>query len=382
MKLLYLTVLLAVLASCNKTPQLKLTVKYPGVKNGVAILKQANEIVLSESFKGGELNISRQLATPGYYSLSIFDNDKPLQPKKTFDLYLETKEYQIEVSPSNLPDYPKITTTSAIQNQLSDYYSFAGQRAKVLDYKIDSLVTYLQSQKAAALPKKERSIIYADTRVIQKKRRELDLEILKTYTEKHPQNTIGAHIMAQQYYFENPKAYNSIFQKFTQDVKDSDDGLKINNKLSTLLGVMTNAKSPDIIGNKPDGQPFNKSAIKNEVTLVEFWLSSHMVSALDHQKMVNGIIISDYDRKRFGILSVSVDTIAAQWNKVIKQDLLTWPQVSDLKGNSSPNVKNWNITKLPTYFLVDKNWRIIKSDIDLMDIDEAVHSYFKKHPNL
>jgi hypothetical protein len=381
MKLLYITVLLVVLASCNQTSQLKLTIKCPGVKNGIVILKQANEIVLSETFKDGELNISRQLATPGYYSLTILDNDKPLQPKRPVDLYLETKEYQIEMPPSDLPDYPKIITKSEIQNQLSDYYSLANQRAKVLDHRIDSLVIYLQSQRSAALPKKQRSIIYADTRAIQKKRRELDLEILSTYTEKHPQNSIGAHIMAQQYYPENPKAYNSIFQKFTQDVKDSDDGLKINNRLSTLLGVMTNAKSPDIIGNKPDGQPFNKSTIKNEVTLVEFWLSSHRVSTLDHQKMVNGIIISEYDRKRFGILSVSADTIATQWNKVIKQDLLNWPQVSDLKGNNSPNVKNWNITRLPTYFLVDKNWRIIKSDIDLMDVDEAVHSYFKKHSN-
>lgn len=380
MKLLYISALLSLLAACNKTSQLQLTIKAPEIKNGVVILKQANEQLLSRVIRDGEMEVERQLVTPGYYTISIIDSDKPLLPKHDFDVYLQNGKYLIETIPGRLQDYPRVTTTVAIQNQLSDYYRYANQRAAALDDQIDAQVGFLKSAKAAALTKQKRAQMYFDTRAIQKKRRELDLDILRAYTEKHPQNIIGAHIMAQQYYPENPNAYYDIFQKFSQGVKTSDDGLRISNKLNTLLGVMEAAIAPNIVGQMPNGRPFNKSQLKNKITLVEFWLSSYRASTLNHQKMVNGIIVSDYDRVKFGIVSVSLDTVASEWKKTIQQDQLKWPQVSDLKGDKSPNVKNWNITKLPTYFLVDKDWHIIKADIDLLDVDETVHRYFKKHP--
>jgi hypothetical protein len=380
MKLLYLACIALLLSACNQTPQLELTVKADGINNGVIILKQANEIVLSQTIKNGEMSITRKLAAPGYYNMTIIDNDKTLKSKTSFDVYLENGKYTFETDGTHPADYPEVKTTSATQSQLSDYYKLAYQKAGALDHRIDSAKTFLESDKAAALPAKQRSTIYADTRVLQKQRRDLDLEILTAYIQKHPDNKIGAHMMAQQVYWENPKAYNSIFQKFSAEEKSSDDGLKISNKLNALLGTMADAKAPDIVGNTPEGLSFNKSTIRNKITLVEFWRSQNNVIIIDHQKMVNGLILTPADRKKFGIVSVSLDTSAEPWKKEIEQDHLKWLQVSDLKGDNSPNVRNWNITKLPTYFLVDRNWKIIKADVPLFELDSEVHEYLKKNP--
>jgi len=378
MKLIYSAVLILFITSCKTQPKIELTVKAPGIRNGVIILKQANEIALSQNIKDGEMAVSLQLAAPGYYSLTILDTDKPLSANQAFDVYLGPDKYLIETDIRHLKNYPKITTGSEIQNQLTDYYHYSDGRTHSLDNRIDSLKTFLESQEAPALPARKRAIIYADTRSFQKKRRELELDILKTYTNNHPQSKIGAHIMAGQYYPENAAAYNEIFQKFRADVKNSDDGLKISNKLRTLLGVMAGATAPDIVGNMPNSIAFSKSEINNKITLIEFWRSSHKVSSFQHVKMLNGIIVSDYDRKKFGIISISLDTSAMEWKRAIKQDGLNWTQVSDLKGDNSPNVSNWNITQLPAFFLVDQNWRIIKSNVDFVDIDSEVHEYLKK----
>jgi hypothetical protein len=380
MKFLYLACIAILLSACNKTPQLELTVKADGIDNGVVIFRQASEDVLTQSIKKGEMSVTRQLAAPGYYNMTIMNNDNAIKSKISFDVYLENGTYTFQTDAAHPADYPKVTTTSATQNQLSDYYQLSYQKAGALDRRIDSAKTFLGSDQAAALPAKQRSEMYADTRVLQKQRRDLDLAILTAYIQKHPDNKIGAHIMAQQAFWENPKEYNSIFQKFSAEEKGSDDGLKISNRLNALIGTMADALAPDIIGNTPEGKPFNKMAVKNRITLVEFWRSQNNVSIIDHQKMVNGLILTPADRKKFGIVSVSLDASAEPWKKEIKQDQLAWLQVSDLKGDASPNTRNWNITKLPTYFLVDSNWKIIKADVPLFEVDTEVHEYLRKNP--
>jgi hypothetical protein len=52
--------------------------------------------------------------------------------------------------------------------------------------------------------------------------------------------------------------------------------------------------------------------------------------------------------------------------------------VADFKGDSSPNVANWQIKTIPAYFLVDGQWHILKANIDLADVDQFVHDYLKK----
>ena len=138
-------------------------------------------------------------------------------------------------------------------------------------------------------------------------------------------------------------------------------------------------EAPDIAGHTPDGKPFDKKSIDNKVTLIEFWRSDSKLSRLNHQKMVRGIILTESDRKDFGMISVSIDTDNNSWINAVKEDHTSWPQVSDLKGDSSPNVNNWSITTLPTYFLVDKQWHIIKPNVAFTDIDTEVHEYLAKH---
>ena len=75
-----------------------------------------------------------------------------------------------------------------------------------------------------------------------------------------------------------------------------------------------------------------------------------------------------------------MDTKADWWRTAIIDDHLTWTQVSDLKGDDSPNAANWSITKIPTYYLVDSRWKIIERDLDMGNLDFEISDYLKKHP--
>ncbi len=62
-------------------------------------------------------------------------------------------------------------------------------------------------------------------------------------------------------------------------------------------------------------------------------------------------------------------------------DKINWIQVSDLKGNDSPNTKNWAITTIPAYYLLDKKGRIIEREIPFASIKDKVDAYLAAHPN-
>ncbi|OOQ57655.1 TlpA family protein disulfide reductase [Mucilaginibacter pedocola] len=378
MKLRYIAPILLVLAACKQTPHLELTIKADGITNGRAILKQAGEQAFNEPLKNGELTKNMQLQAPGYYSLTVIDNNKPITGKIAYDVYLENGNYTIQTNTAKPNAYPTITTTSATQKELSDYYQLQARHTAAIDHKIDSLTKYLESAEVAAMPKDKRAALYESTRAIQKDRRELDLKVLGEYANKHPQGKIGAHIMQQVYYPEYAKEYSTIFQKFPNEVQLSDDGLKIRNKLGSLLSQFSGAGAPEIAGTTADGKSFNKAAISKKIVLVEFWKPENETSQLFHNQLVKGIILTPADREQFEVVSVAITDNVDGWKNIIKNDGKPWQQLSDGKADQSPNVAAWEIKTLPMYFLVSKDWKMIKSNVPFNEIDTEVHDYLKK----
>jgi len=81
------------------------------------------------------------------------------------------------------------------------------------------------------------------------------------------------------------------------------------------------------------------------------------------------------------MVSVSLDIEHGVWANAVSDDKITWTQVCDLKGQDSPNVNNWQISKIPTYYLLDgTNWKIIKGNMLLGDVPDVMEKYLKSKP--
>lgn len=379
MKHHYLIAAVLLITACNQTPKVELTVNVAGANSGTVIIKQNNQELLSQPLKDGKTSISQAFEAPGYFNIMVVDDGKPLRAKNTFEVYLENGSYTVDFNAGSKEPYPAITTTSQTQQQLADYYKTENEIAGALDHTIDSLLTYLDTREAKALSRKAHTALTDKTRGYQIKRRKLEPEVLTAYIAKHPDNVVAAHIMAQQYLEEYPVEYNAVFKKLTEKAKSTDDGQKVTNKLSILTKLLPGSDAPDIAGFTPDGKAFDKRSIKAKVILVEFWKSASQLSEMNHSKMLNGLILSDGDKKNFGMVSVSTDDSKQVWERAVKLSRLSWPQVADFKGDNSPNVANWQIKAVPAYFLVDGQWRILKTNIDLLDVDQFVHDYLAKN---
>jgi hypothetical protein len=378
MKHYYLIAAVLLITACNQPPKVELTVKAAGINSGAVIINQNNQELLTLPIKDGSASISQAFEAPGYFNITVVDNSKPLSAKNDFEIYLENGSYTVDIKPDSKGSYPAITTTSQKQQQLSDYYKTENGIAGGLDHTIDSLLIYLDTREARALSPKAHTALTDKTRGYQIKRRKLEPEVLTAYIAKYPDNVVAAHVMAQQYLDEFPVEYNTVFKKLTEKAKSTDDGQKVTNKLSILTKLLPGSDAPDIAGFTPDGKAFNKKAVKAKIILVEFWKSNSQLSEMNHSKMLNGLILSDGDKKSFGMVSVSTDASKQVWERAVKLSKLSWPQVADFKGDNSPNVANWQIKTVPAYFLVDGQWRILKTNIDLVDVDQFVHDYLAK----
>jgi peroxiredoxin len=84
-----------------------------------------------------------------------------------------------------------------------------------------------------------------------------------------------------------------------------------------------------------------------------------------------------FKNKNFTILGVSLDKEKASWIKAIKDDGLTWTQISDLQFWSSAVVPLYNIDAIPFNVLLDPQGKIIGSGLRGADLENKLTEVFK-----
>jgi thiol-disulfide isomerase/thioredoxin len=123
---------------------------------------------------------------------------------------------------------------------------------------------------------------------------------------------------------------------------------------------------PDIEMNSPSGSVVRLSEITAEKTLMIFYTSwcPHCKDMLP--KIYN--LYKDQKEKKFEVLAVSIDTSQTEWLNFIKINKLDWLNVSDLKGWEGKAATDYFIYATPTMFLLDKEKKLIKLNIELKDL--------------
>jgi hypothetical protein len=353
MKYFFLVLSVILVTSCNKEARIGFEGTTPGIKSGTFIIKTLSDSTLiGADIKDGKFQANGVLPKVGYYTMDIVDNANKSSHDKHFEVYLESGQYGIQTSADNFFNYPKITSSSVTQNELSGYNDIVDKLSGVPVQKIEKAKDGFTN-----LP---------------------GFVALEQFIKQNPKNTISAHLMSKMDYESSPKEYFELYQTFSAASKNSTEGKEIGDKLSHLIKLIPGSQSPVIAGITPDGKPFDPSSIKKKLILIDFWRASNQVSRLNHKEMQN--IVSEFKGKDvFEIVSVSIDSKKDWWTGAIQEDQLSWPHVSDLKGDDSKNAANWAIGQIPTYYLVDGDWKIVARDVQLQEVRVYINEYLNKH---
>ena len=114
------------------------------------------------------------------------------------------------------------------------------------------------------------------------------------------------------------------------------------------------------------------SKLFGQYTLIDFWFSHCGPCISTFPDLKN--LYADYKEHGFEILGISVDTKENKldWLKKINANALSWPQFWDKDYTQADKL---GISMFPTNFLLDKNGRIIASDLEA----NQLRNFLKEH---
>ena len=143
----------------------------------------------------------------------------------------------------------------------------------------------------------------------------------------------------------------------------------------SLLNTIETRTYPELAGTDMYGNKVNLSSLEGNIILVDFWsaeLGNSNAFNAELKKMYE-----KYESEGFRVYQVSADTAKATWITAVQEQRLPWISVCDFMGEASPLLRAYNISKLPSNFLIDRKGNIIAKDLYSTALEKRLSELFK-----
>jgi len=381
---LYLFAVLAFTGCKNNTVRISGTLSNPVAGEYIFLDElKSNELKTVDSIKvtdKGTFSFKKEVKFPSFYLLKINNNN-------FLTLLVEPGEKLVLNAKHDSLNYPVSVSGSKGTELMTEYN--ANLRRTI--NKLAGLNTiYTQNAESPKLP----AIIESLDSLAQ-----IYLTEINTYTKNYINDNILSLVslvalyqqVGPNVYVLNPtkdikyfiKVDSSMFSKYPeyepvvtlhQQVKEFLAGMK--GETATAPVSEGGAVAPEISLPTPEGDTIKLSSTRGSVVLLDFWASWCTPCRQENPNLVKAYNL--YHKKGFQIFQVSLDKTKEAWMKGIKDDQLEkWIHVSDVQYWNSVVVPLYKIESIPSNLLLDKDGRIIASNLRGQQLQEKLAELFK-----
>jgi thiol-disulfide isomerase/thioredoxin len=361
----------AMLAGCrNKTAEISGIIENAVPREYIFLQElKSNELLTVDSVmisEDGSFDFKRVVKTPSFFLLKINQNNfltMLVEPGEKIKMtsHNDSLNYPIAVLGSRgtklMADYNKtLRKTIGKLSSLSDIYNRNTQRPD-LNVLVDSLdqlahgyLNELNSYTKQYIDKNISSLVCLVA---------LYQQVSPGVYVLNPANDISYYVKVDSSLFSKYPEYDPVIL-LHQQVQQLLADVEKNKPVSSVPAERMEA--PEIALPTPEGDTIRLSSTRGSIVLLDFWASWCSPCRLESPNLVKAYSL--YHSKGFQIYQVSLDKTKDAWIKGIQDDRLEkWIHVSDVQYWNSVVVPIYKIESIPFNYLLDKDGRIIASNL-------------------
>jgi thiol-disulfide isomerase/thioredoxin len=312
-------------------------------------------IIDSTSSKNGSFEFKRDVFIPNINFLRV--------DGLNFPFVSEQGTIKIRLFKDSLLSSIALGTNS--NNNFMEYKS----TTKTFDKSLNSIINEIQQASILKDP-----ILYTDLQEqyseVRGRVKDFELNFIKKNPDSYISVLILERFLSSQEVVKN--VAERIFNNFSKRIRNSPSGINVNRIISIKekpgeIGQI----APMFDGPNPSGSIILLKDNLDKITLIDFWASWCKPCRSENPSLVK--LYNKYNNKGLKVFSVSLDKTKESWVKAIEDDGLSWAlHVSNLEYWQDPIAKLYNITAIPSSFIVNSEGRILAKNLRGIDLENKI----------
>jgi peroxiredoxin len=175
----------------------------------------------------------------------------------------------------------------------------------------------------------------------------------------------------------DPYEIEKIYNTLSPELRATEGGVSFRQVLDIAKTTAIGSIAPDFTQADTTGKPVTLSSLRGKYVLIDFWASWCGPCRQENPNVVK--VYNQYKARNFTIIGVSLDREdgKAAWLKAIKDDGLTWTQVSDLKYWANQAGILYKVASIPQNYLLDPTGKIIAKNLRGADLEAKLAEVLK-----